>query len=185
LAEREDHVCNGVLLDHGVVVDTVAYDLLVLKERHIVHAFDHVDAKAGEEEDLKEVEELHEHKRGHAVVLVVLVDAGEELVQVVDVAPLGFKGVFLDYIILFCLSCEEKKKELTFVICLAGQGGELGREVLVLVVRGHVNALVGALASRERMTAHLRISFLSFFCCAFLFFFFNFFNFRSCLFVQI
>jgi hypothetical protein len=63
------------------------YYLLGVEEGVVVDALDEQDAEDGEEEDLEEVEELLEDEGGQALALVVLVDAREELVQVVDVAP--------------------------------------------------------------------------------------------------
>jgi hypothetical protein len=97
LAEREDHIADRVLLDHRAV-GPVTNDPLILKQSRVVHTLDHEYAEAGEEEYMKEVEELHEYERGHAVILVVLVDAREKLVQVVDMAPfscINKNGIFL------------------------------------------------------------------------------------------
>jgi len=63
------------------------YYLLGVEEGVVVDALDEQDAEDGEEEYLEEVEELLEDEGGQALALVVLVDAREELVQVVDVAP--------------------------------------------------------------------------------------------------
>ena len=89
LTHRVNDVRQMGLLDHRVVA-LVADDLLILKQRAVVDTLKHEHAKQGEEYDLKQVEDLEENKRRHAVILVVLVDTGEELVQVVDMTPSGF-----------------------------------------------------------------------------------------------
>jgi len=63
----------------------VLYHLLVVEERVVVDALEHKDTENGQKKNLKEVENFQEDERGHAVVLVVLIDACEELVQVVYV----------------------------------------------------------------------------------------------------
>ena len=115
-AQRHEHVAQQLLLDHGGVhvrriVAGGRDHALIAEQCGVVDARARVHAERGEKDDLEEVEELGEHERRHAVRLVVVVDAREEVVQIVDVAPLGAFGL----------------------VC--GERGELGRTVLVLVVR--------------------------------------------------